>query len=296
MRKFLVCAAAAAALLTAPASAQFLVVPDSLGDTIMSFDPFDGSLINQTFIVDAGGTPYDFGTPKDAILVGNEIWVSDQISDAIFRFDLSGSYLSTISGGLDNIRGMAYANGTVYVSNSGTNNGAPGDALVRYAPDGTFLGSNPVGDPFDVLDLGDSIAVSNIAGDDIDRFDYNVNFIETIVNSDGASSIDFPQQLALNGVGNILAAGFSAPAGIYEFDLEGNTINYYADTAERGVYELGNGNLLFTDGSGVHILDPSNGNVTTVVSGVSGQYINLVPEPASLLLLALGAGTLIRRR
>ena len=49
-------------------------------------------------IVDANNDEtYNFSTPKEAIQVGNEIWVSDQIEDAVFIFDLAGNYLGGIS-------------------------------------------------------------------------------------------------------------------------------------------------------------------------------------------------------
>lgn len=45
-------------------------------------------------------------------------------------------------------------------------------------------------------------------------------------------------------------------------------------TGNRGVYALGNGNILTTNGSGVHEIDGVTGAlVRTVVAGVSGRFI-----------------------
>ncbi|MEM6401184.1 MAG: hypothetical protein AAF757_13270, partial [Cyanobacteria bacterium P01_D01_bin.116] len=76
-------------------SAQsFLMIPDSVGDRILLFDSNDGSLIDDNFIDGSETGDGIFQTPINAIQVNQEIWVSDQVADAIFRFDLQGNYLS----------------------------------------------------------------------------------------------------------------------------------------------------------------------------------------------------------
>jgi hypothetical protein len=292
-----------AALLTAllgmagPALGQsYLMVPDSSSDVVNLFDPFDGSLV-QTGFIDVGILDITSSTPKDAIQVGSEIWVSDQLRDTVYRFDLTGAHSSSIVGGMDNIRGMAYADGTVYVSNSGSNNGAPGEAIVTYLADGTSTGFFSVTDPFDVLDVGDGIFINDIDNDKIDRYMYDGTFVSNFVDSDGETAFDFPQQMNLNGAGNILVAGFSTPSGIYEYAPDGTLVNYYDVGGIRGVYELGNGNLMFTNSDGVNILDPNTGAVSLVYDG-SSQYINLVviPAPAGAGLIGLASLGLLRRR
>src|SRR5690606_20164317 len=87
-------------------------------------------------------TPLDPGTPKGLAQVGTEVWITDQIDDMIYRFDMAGNYLSTISGNMDNIKGLALVNGTeVWVTNAGSGNGAPGDAIVRFDLNGNHLGN-----------------------------------------------------------------------------------------------------------------------------------------------------------
>ena len=69
----------AIALAAAPViSRAQLMIPDSgTGDRVMLFNAFDGSLIDADWITDVG-QPYVFTTPKEAAVVGNQIWVSDQ--------------------------------------------------------------------------------------------------------------------------------------------------------------------------------------------------------------------------
>ena len=119
-------------------AADFLMIPDSNSDRILLFDPTNGALVDDNFIDGAGL----FSTPINAIQVKDEIWVSDQVADSIFRFDLGGSLISSITEGLDNIRGMELVGDTVYVSNAGTENNAPGDGevVVKFDAQGNNLG------------------------------------------------------------------------------------------------------------------------------------------------------------
>jgi hypothetical protein len=271
------------------------------------FDAFDGRLVNDNFI-DGSGL---FQTPINAIQVKNEVWVSDQLADAIFRFDLKGQLISTISGGLDNIRGMEIVGDRIYVTNAGTDNGALGTGVAIFDTNGNNLGFFATGSPYDVLAYNGELLISNIDDDNLDRYDLNGNFLGTFHNSDGATGIDFPQQLTARSNGNILAAGFSSPAGIYEYNLSGTQISNYtsaqgvANLGIRGVYELGNGNVLWTGGDGVVSTNltsgsPNFGSFTDIYTRqslgctnacVSARFIDplKVPEPSAIFgLLACG--------
>ncbi|MGQ9657263.1 MAG: hypothetical protein ACUVV1_05105 [Fimbriimonadales bacterium] len=97
----------------------------------------------------------------------------------------------------------------------------------------------------------------------IRQFDLNGAFLGQW----GGTTIRFPQQITRRrSNGNLLVAGFSSPAGIYEFDDAGNQIAYYAvGTGPRGAYELENGLILFTDGSGVKVFDPNDPDPASTV-------------------------------
>ncbi|MEM1369348.1 MAG: hypothetical protein AAGG02_15335 [Cyanobacteria bacterium P01_H01_bin.15] len=301
--------------LLVPSMAQaqdYLLVPDSIRDRILLFDPFDGSLVDNNFI-DGDGI---FTTPLNAIQVNEEIWVSDLAADTIFRFDLKGQSLGSISGGLDNIRGMEFINDTVYVSNAGTNNGAPGDGevVVTFDTQGNNTGFFDTGDPFDIFFFNGELLISDInrdsdGGEDIDRYDLAGNFLGTFVESDGLTGIDFPQQINQLSNGNLLIAGFSAPGGLYEFDATGAQVRVldaddgFANIVRAG-YELGNGNILWSGGDGIVSTNPNTGafkdiyTVNTLDFRPSTRYIELatglqkVPEPTAgtLSLLALLCG------
>ena len=84
----------------------------------------------------------------------------------------------------------------------------------------------------------------------------------------------FPEQIAEAASGNLLVAGFSNPSGCYEYTNAGVYVGYYdVVSGLRGVYELSNGNILVTNGSGVYEINRSNQLVSTKISDVNGRFI-----------------------
>jgi hypothetical protein len=276
----LICCAGLSACAPAAVAQSYLMIPDSASDKIMLFSPADGSLVNADFIVDTGASPFDFQTPKDAIQVGNEVWVSDQVSDAVFRFDLQGNYLSTIgggaAGGLDNIRGMALHNGIVYVSNDGGGNGSAVDTVFKFdaatgAPAGSFT-SPLMSSPFDLLPLNaDELLVANFTSTNILKYTISTNSVSAW----SSTTVPLAEQINRRASGRYIVAGFSGTtAGLYEFDPDGNPGAYYAVPGPRGVYELANGNLLWTGSGGVNIYDVNTQTSTQVFPTSGAQFIN----------------------
>jgi hypothetical protein len=267
-------------LAAASASAQDkLLVVESTNDRVMLFDAFDGSLLNDNFI---NLLPNGSVTPINAISVNDEIWVSDQVADTLLRYTSAGVFIGAVTGGMDNIRGICFHDGIIYVSNTGTANGAPDDAVVKFDASGTNLGFFPVGDPFDVHVFNGELLVANILGDDIDRHAIGTGtFLGKLVDSDGVTNVDFPEQVASTSANTVLVAGFSPPIALFEYDASGATLNTYAvGNGNRGVHKLGNGKILYTDGNGVHVLDPATGAITSVKTGVSGRFIDPFIENA----------------
>ncbi|MEM9800726.1 MAG: hypothetical protein AAGA20_10410 [Planctomycetota bacterium] len=281
-----------ASLGVATAQAQTLLIPESSNDAIMQFDATTGALINATFIDLATVTAGAASTPIEAIFADNgEIWVTDQVADTVFRLSADGTtLLGTSTTPLDNMRGGAAFGANVLVTNSGSNNGAPDDALVELDPMGGLVGSAAVGDPFDAepftFNGTPGFLVSDISNEDLVFVDGSDLSVQTVFHdSDGVTGIDFPEQVHISATGRIWAAGFSTPSGIYEYDSMGNQIQYIDTSALgfgglRGIFELPSGDLLFTNGAGVHRYEFGTASVTTLISGVSARFITLEGDGA----------------
>lgn len=271
-------------------SAQGVVLmPDSTNNRLVAFDPVNGSVLNSDMFALASGTPVD------AIQVGNEIWVSEQVGDRVSRWSFTGDFLGEIggaAGGLDNVRGMALIGNTVYVTNSGTNNGAPGAAVVMYSTSGSLLGSFSTGglapSPFAVLPHQGGILVSSSsADDDIHRFTLTGTSVGTFHNS---TSLNFVEQLGFSTNGSILAAGFSSNNIAFLDPNNGNILSSFAAAGARGVFQLGNGNILWTSGAGAFVYDVGSNTSSLVYSG-GGRFLELVtvPEPSTIAAFGMGA-------
>lgn len=212
-------------------------------------------------------------TPKAVKYVGNEIWVTDQLDDVIYKFDSDGNHVGTITGSMDNIKGFDIINDSeIWVTNAGSQNGAPGDAVVRLDMDGNYLGSydTPDKSSFDVLDNGTNVLVSFIhQGSPIEVWDYDGNYINNFVDP---GTLNFPQQINFTQDGHLLVANFSAPSGIYLFDGEtGVNHEFWPTSGPRGVVETDNGSILWSNNNGIHRLNPSTGVSTLILSG-NTQY------------------------
>ncbi|HMO14710.1 MAG TPA: PEP-CTERM sorting domain-containing protein [Pirellulaceae bacterium] len=287
-------------LMVNSAKGQFLMMPDSTNNRLVLFDPFNGSVVNSNFF------GLQAGTPIRALQVGNQIWVSEQVGDRISRWDFNGNHLGNIGGqfaggGLDNIRGMELINNTIYVTNAGTLNNAPGAAVVMFDTNGNNLGFfNAAGlapSPFSVIEhQGGLLVASSSANDDIHRFDLVGSSLGTFHNS---ATLNFAHQLIIAANGDVLAAGFSSNNVVRMDPNTGATISTFTAGGARGVYQLGNGNILWTSGTGAHVYDVNLGTSSQVYVG-DGRHVGFVtiPEPAAgLLLSSLGLGlTLLRRR
>lgn len=275
---------------------QFLMMPDSntANNRIVLFDPFDGSVVNPSYF------PLFGGTPIHAMQVGNEIWVSEQVGDRISRFDVFGNSLGAITGGMDNIRGMGMVGNTVYVTNGGTANGAPGaNSVVMFnsdtTPAGFFLTTGLAPSPFGVLHHQGTLLVSSSSGNnDIHRFTITGVSIGPFHNS---TSINFAEQMAHAATGDVLVAGFSSNNVAWLDPNTGAVIRSFAASGARGVAQLGNGNILWTNSSGAHVYNVNSGTSTLVYSG-GGRYIDflLIPAPGTLALLAASGMVVVRRR
>lgn len=300
-----------------------LLIPESTNDRVMAFDPFDGTLIDADFIP---SDPTNLSTPIEAVFNADQtaILVSDQLEDGVFAYDLTGAPLGLFApaGGidtsiLDNVRGIEIDpnNGNLLVS---TASGANADAIAEFDTGGNSIGNRVapaaggMDSPFDVLIDGSTIFAPSITSDAIHEYDLAGSYL-----GDFAPVDTFPEQMAPRAGGGYFVANFSGgQEGIIEFDAAGTVVNVLDDPTlggYRGVFELGNGNLLVTNGGGVHEMDRTGALVETEIAGVSARFVSLVqrgqvlpefvPVPTLdragllvLLVLVAGLGVVVIRR
>lgn len=257
---------------------SFVMGPESTNDAVMSFNYNDGSLISAAFI--PGGNP-NLSTPIEALLTQNAtILVSDQITDKIVEFDTLGAFIRVLFGGntavLDNCRGIELRPGTntvVATPSGGTNQ----DAIAEFDLNtgnylGNFISPNAVqmDGPWDIIFRSADCLVTGQASNNVVRYDLNGNYLGNFV-----ASINFPEQINKTLSNNIIVSNFSSPSGLYIYDSNGNQLNYFSTiTGLRGCFQLGNGNYMVTNGTGVYVLDQNSGALlATPISGISGRSL-----------------------
>ena len=269
---------------------DLLLVPDSTNDRVMAFDPLTGALIDADFIP---ADPTNLSTPKSALYKSDGLGflVVDQLDDAVQEYDLTGAYVGIFApaGGvntaiMDNCRSIDYhpATGNLLVSVS---DGANADAIAEFDPiSGAYLGNfiangaGGMGGPWDILFSATEAFVSASDSDAVHRYDATTGvYISDLISLDS-----FPEQLAWAANGNLLIAEWSGTQeGIIEVQLDGTVVGiYYTAEADgpRGVFELPNGNLLVSNGNGVHEITRASTFVDSKITGVSCHQINFAPR------------------
>lgn len=290
--------------------AGLLLIPESTNDRVMAFDPETGNLIDPDFIP---ADPDNLSTPIQAVRSadGLSFLVSDQIDDLVQQYDADGNYVGVFApaGGvdnaiLDNIRGIAIDpnNGHVLVSVGG---GANADAIAEFDTAGNYLGnrvangSGGLASPFDVLVDGSLLQVPGINSDAVHTYQINGTYV-----SDLAAIDNFPEQIFGLASGGYLVANFGGTQqGVVELDSAGAVVGVYNPASlggYRGVYELPNGNILTTNGGGVHEIDRAGNLVETKIDSVSARFITFVgpagpvlPPEATPVPLLGGPGLLL---
>lgn len=313
MRLFCAMVVCAPMALAGAAGADVLLVPNTgTGfDNVYAFDPFDGSLISNNYI------PND-GRMSQVIKVvdsGNStLLMVDEVNNKVMEYGYNGAWIrdvATAANGLSGPFSIAVHNNQIYVANL-TGATSP-NTIQRFDMDGSnqttwasFGGAAGIGVPRDILfRAGGDVLIGDSDGDDIERFSLGGAHLGTWHNSDGVSGIDFPQQMIEEANGNVIAAGFTAPFGLYTFNSAGAQIGFVAGpplpASPRGVFRLGNGKLLVTMGTRVEVYDPIANVSSTVVNtpNASFRFItqSAIPAPGALAIAGLiGLASLGRRR
>ena len=244
---------------------------------VAAFDPQTGELLDREFITYP--TSVDLGTTTHIILNAAQdgFLVSSQTENVVYAFDLDGAYQGVFApiGGentsiMGNIRGMVISpTGTLLVAS------ATGNKVVEFAANGELLGNfiesgaGGISGPWYMLFRESDVLVSASAGN-IYQYDHNGAPLSVWQNT-----IRFPQQLHRQENGNVLAAAFSPPAGVWEFDQNGAELGRYTGVASnRGVVPLGNGNLLTTNSGGVHEIDRGSALIETELPSTGVRMIS----------------------
>jgi len=255
----------------------FLLIPDSISDTVGMFDPVDGTYLGD--LIDGTGM---FSTPVNAVLAPDgDIYVSDQVADSVFVFDVTGNFLYTYADstdGLNNIRGIDFFGGHLFVTSGDdyvAEFDAPHSRLTDFINDGS--------DPFDILFLSDGTSLlCDIASDTMRYYDAGGTLSSTLF------GIDFAEQVQFDSVtpGDYLVCAFTA-AVIQDFEINGTIVETtQLSSSGRGVFRLGNGNILTTNGSGVFEITPGTGAIVEQEYAGSSRFIELVAPGSSDPLVA----------
>ena len=309
-----VCAALAIA---SSANAQFLYVAESGQDRVVALNAFDSSVVNANFL-DIAAAAASVGytgttTPIEAMDVGNEIWVTDQNADRVWRFNQDGTFAGQYGvaptngqGLLNNGRGFEVVGNTAYFAQGSDASGIGGQGESITTMDittGTLTGSFIEGVTADtsyndVLAVNGELYVSDgdSGFDAIERWSTAGGFLGFFAQSvDDTTDFDQPQQIAQRANGDILLAGFSLPAGVYGCAADGTPQGIVSgmDQGPRGVVELADGSIMYTGGIDVEI----DGTVVQTGSGLSWRFLTATPVPAPGALAAFGVlGVFARRR
>lgn len=280
-------------------SQTVLLIPDSVNSRVAAFSAFDGSVIDLNFISPDG----TLDTPLNVIDSGRgTIFVSDD--DFIFEYGQDGNFIGTFAGpnqGLSNVTGIAVNGSSLFANVTGGPDSVQEFDLVTGVQS-TWATEN-LNSIQDITFRSNDVLISNFFTDNVERYDLDGNFLSTFADGDGINSIDFPQQIHETANGDILVGGLLNPQGIYRYDSLGDLISVDdVGLGIRGVYELENGNILYSTVLGVLSFDPTTDSsllITNDLEGVWG-YIEpvtvSVPEPTSFTLLLLGSPLLLLRR
>ena len=267
-----------AALFAGGASAQVLVTYNATLDKIVAFSPVDGSLISTDFLA------VQPTVQVAAIAVGLEIWSSEQTEDRIVRYDHGGNVLGVIGptfpgGGLDNIRGMTLIGGTIYVANDGSANGATADSLVTFDMAGNHLATLPLSNspsPFCVIPWqGDILVSSSSAGNDVHRYTLAGASVGLFHDS---AALDFANQLSIASDGNVWCCPLTSSNVVKLDATTGAIIATFPAGSGRGVHELQNGNVMWTNTSGAWVW---NGTTSTQILAGGSYHLTLIPNDVS---------------
>jgi hypothetical protein len=279
-------------------AANFLLFVESTGDRVITLDINTGDPINMNFIPP---DQVNLSTPVQARLTPwGKITISDQITDGVYQYDTLGAVLGIFApaGGinttiLDNVRGHNFRNNTgnlvVTVAAGGNIN-----SISEFDNQGNFVGqfiasgSGGLNSPYDILFRTSDVIVSASSSSSLHQYDLNGNYIANLYTG---VSANFFQQMQELPNGDILVADFGVGGGVRIFSSTGTLLNTLGQiTAIRGVYKLGNGNILVSNAAGLFEINPVTGDTLRhIITGIAGRFIT--PYDPSIVPVELSSFT-----
>jgi hypothetical protein len=287
--------AAGAVLAWSGTAGAQLMIPDIRRDRVMLFDRVHGDVVDLNWITDTGAVGWSFNSPKEARVVGNEIWVSDQVEDAVQRFTMGRVFIASITQHfrpgvrLDNVRGFGDDGSRVYLTVLGNVAADRGVVMYDYtgAPVGFYPGSGSYFDAEPFGAAGGSLLVSSSTSGSIERWTNGVP------GAPFATGLPQPQQINVMPDGSVITVSSNASPeveGVYHFNADGSLRRFIAteglkgqvgELTPRGAYQLGDGNYLLTTDVGVfRTVGGPGGGFALVQGSVDAQYIVAMPPPA----------------
>jgi hypothetical protein len=258
-----------------------LLCPDSLRETVWAFDATTGAIVSENVVVD---TQYLDQPIQVVASPSGTMIVTDETAATVREFSARGVFIRELCGpaqGLTRTYGCCVKNGKIYVTEPFVTTLSEPGRIWRMNLDGSdfelFLqdplmrnprGILPVPGGFMVADSGEA----SIGGEDLEFVsDAGVVQSPPFFDSEGVSYFDFPQQIAPAIGGGFWVAGFTAPSGLWLVSVNGTIDNYYPTfTSARGVWPLGNGQLLYTGGTRVQMINPNGGDEVEIVNNPGG--------------------------
>jgi len=285
-------------------SQSVLLIPETFGDKIWAFNAYDCSVISNNFIPNDGRMKQVIQvaqTPQGTFLLadaGNDQDCS--ADDAVREYSPCGQYIRTLAGpsdGVCNPQGICIAYGKVwfirlYVGATETTPGANAIWSMNY--DGTGLtqvcASPSFGKTWSLFPYNGGFLVGDI-------LDHNLEFAPLncatsapfYAAGQGGGTMRTPQQIQVLPDGTVIAMFFSGSAGASLFSPTGELQGQIATPTGRGVYPLGNGEVMFSGGTQVQAFNPVTSQLRTIVDQItpsaSFRWISpatLVPCPGDL--------------
>jgi hypothetical protein len=288
------CAAGAVTLgvITTGAHAQspgeeVFLIPNSLRDSISACDSA-GNLLSLYYVFLPANPEGPSPQPIQVVPTSTgTLLIADEMLDQVAEFNTDGKLLRVLAGpddGVVSAYSLCVSGGMVYFTAPTVDPKLPNYIwkvpLDGSAPASVFFDFSPLGVPRGIIRVQtptfDGFYVGDSAGDDIERITIGGAALSPFHDSDGVTGIDFPQQLLMLQDGTLLAAGFSAPSGIYHYDAQGNQISYLFTISPRGVHPLPTNEYLYSAGVNLWAVDAESGTSRLIYGGQSSDSFRFI--------------------